>query len=176
MKRAKDLDPLSPIITRNVGLPLFYEHRYDEYIEFARQVLAVDPDFWGNHFMLGWAYQMKGDIPQSLAAYEKANQMHECPLTLSHLAHAYALAGKKSEARKLLAALQARATREYVPPFLIAFVYAGLGDKTQALVWLEKAYEERYWLMISLKTDPRWDSLRSEARFQDLERRVGLTP
>ena len=82
---------------------------------------------------------------------------------------------RKDDARKLLFKLEDMSRQRYVPAFNIAIAYEGLSDKDAAIQWLEKAYKERFWGMILLKTDPRWDSLRSDPRFQDLMRRVGLT-
>ena len=175
LARAKELDPLSPIIARNAGLPLLLERRYDEFIEFSRKMVAADPDFWADHFTLGWAYEKKGDLPAAITEYETANRLNESSGTLAHLSHAYALAGRKDDARTLLFKLEDMSRQRYVPAFNIAIAYEGLGDKDEAIRWLEKAYNERFWGMILLKTDPRWDSLRSDPRFQDLMRRVGFT-
>jgi TolB-like protein/tetratricopeptide (TPR) repeat protein len=174
LSRAKELDPLSPIITRNEGLPLFIGRRYDEYLAFCRHALEVDPTFWPNHFSLAWAYELTKDLSHAVAEYEVADQLSESSLTLAHLAHAYALAGRRSDAEKLLVKITAQAKQRYVPAVHFAFVYEGLGDRDNALKWLQKAYDDRYWWMIELKTDPRWDSLRSDRRFQDLVLRVGL--
>jgi hypothetical protein len=94
---------------------------------------------------------------------------------VSSLAHAYAIAGRRSEAEMLLRQLNERAQNTYVPSFHIAIIYAGLGQKDQALVWLEKGYQERSTWMVWLKVDPRLDVLRSDPRFQDLLRRLGLS-
>lgn len=90
---------------------------------------------------------------------------------MAQLGHAYALSGRSEEARKVVEDLKERLNREY----LIAWVYAGLGEKDQAFKWLEKAYEERDSSMVYLKVDPKLDSLRSDPRFADLLRRVGLS-
>ena len=173
---AKQLDPLSRIIARNVGALLLQERHYDEYIEFCRTLMKMDPDFWANYFTLGWAYELKGDLPQAIPQYETANRLSESSLTLAHLAHAYALGGRRTEAEKLLHRLLSDAKKQSVSPLYIAYVYVGLGDNTSAMEWLEKAYDDRDERIIQLKTDLRWDNLRSDPRFQDLERRVGLIP
>ncbi len=92
------------------------------------------------------------------------------------LAHAYAVAGKKGQATKLLNELKDLAKQRYVPAFHIATICAGLGDKEQAFAWLEKAYEEHSGWLIFLKIDPRLESLHSDPRFADLVRRIGLPP
>ena len=90
------------------------------------------------------------------------------------LGHVYAVTGKKSEARTLLDELKQLSAQEYVPATSIALIYAGLGEKDQAFAWLEKGYEEHAFQLQWLKVEPRWDSLRSDPRFADLLRRIGL--
>ncbi len=95
---------------------------------------------------------------------------------LGGLGHAYAVSGKRAEAQKVLAELKDLSKRRYVAPFDVALVYAGLGDKAQALEWLGKAYEDHSQWFVWIKVDPRFDTLRGEPRFQDLLRRMGLEP
>ena len=92
------------------------------------------------------------------------------------LGHAYAVSGKRAEAHKVLAELKDLSKRRYVAPFDIALVYVGLGDKAQALEWLQRAYEDHSFRLTWIKVDPRLDSLRGEPRFQDLLRRMNLAP
>jgi len=93
---------------------------------------------------------------------------------VASLGYIHALSGKRAEADKMLAELIERAKTEYVNPYDIAFVYAGLGEKEKAFAWLEIAFQERTIAIVSLKVDPYWDSLRTDPRFTDLLRRVGL--
>jgi hypothetical protein len=93
---------------------------------------------------------------------------------LSVRGHVYAVTGKRSEARMVLDELKQLSTQEYVPATSMALIYAGLGEKDQAFAWLDKGYEERAFQMQSIKLEPRWDNLRSDPRFQDLLRRIGL--
>ena len=90
------------------------------------------------------------------------------------LGHAYAVAGKRAEASKVLADLQSQSKERYVSPYFIALIYTGLGDKDQAFAWLNKAYEERHPYVNHLDVEPVFDTLRSDPRFEDLLRRVGL--
>ena len=90
------------------------------------------------------------------------------------IAFAYAKSGRKDEARKLIAELKEKAKERYVPPFWIAAIYVGLDEKDEAFAWLEKAYQDREWWLVWIKMDPKMDSLRSDARFIDLMRRVGF--
>jgi hypothetical protein len=95
---------------------------------------------------------------------------------LAFLARADALAGKTDEAKKILAQLKELSARQYVSPYGLAMIYAGLGDKEQTLVWLERAYHQRVWAMVFLKVEPELDGLRSDSRLADLIRRVGFEP
>jgi tetratricopeptide (TPR) repeat protein len=95
---------------------------------------------------------------------------------LAWLAHAYALAGKRSQAQLLLDEAKELSKQRYLSPYDIAIVYAGLGQKDQAFAWLQKAYEQRCDFMVWLKVDPRFGNLRADPRFQDLVRRVGFPP
>ncbi len=90
------------------------------------------------------------------------------------MGRAYALAGQRDKAQKALDELREMSKQRYVSPYLIAVVYAGLGDKDQAFAWLEKAYQDRSFFLIWLNVEPRFDSLRDDSRFADVVRRVGL--
>ncbi|HNC47058.1 MAG TPA: tetratricopeptide repeat protein, partial [Acidobacteriota bacterium] len=94
---------------------------------------------------------------------------------LGSLGHVYGLSGNRAEAQKILEQLKAQSTRSYFPPEEIAKVYIGLGEKDQALVWLEKAFEKRSDHLVFVKVDPVWDSLRADPRFTSLMQRIGLT-
>jgi tetratricopeptide (TPR) repeat protein len=96
------------------------------------------------------------------------------PLGIAALAHAYALSGKRAEAQKLLAELQELSKQRFVSPASVALIYVALGDKDQAFTWLEKAEKERDGILVRLKVDSRYDSLRSDPRFADLAKHVGL--
>lgn len=93
---------------------------------------------------------------------------------MAMLGHAYALAGERGKAQEALAELHEMSKRVYFSPYFFAIVYVGLGEKEQALAWLEKTYQDRSSDLIWLKVEPLFDALRSEPRFQDLLRRVGL--
>ena len=95
---------------------------------------------------------------------------------MAGLGHAYAVSGRRGEARKVLGKLKRLSERTYVPPYHIARIYAGLGEKEQAFEWLEKAYRERSLSVDFPKTDPALEPLRSDLRLQDLLRRIGLPP
>jgi len=176
-KRALELDPLSPIITFEMGLGFFYARDYDKAIEYYQKTLELDPDFPPAHGQLPAAYEQKRMYDQAITGFQKGTNLkgsREWYFSLSGLAHVYAVTGNKGEAQKLLSEMKDLSVRQYVPADRIALIYAGLGDKDEAFAWLEKAYDERSFNMTWLKVEPRWDSLRSDPRFADLVRRLGL--
>jgi serine/threonine-protein kinase len=174
-KRAVELDPLSLSIKANMGIAYFLARRYDQAMEVYQKILEMDSNFNTAHFMLAIVYSVKGMYKESIAECQKIIELEGSnPVTLVLLAQTYALSGKKDEAQKILD--QVKSSKEYVAPHDIAQLYAALGDKEEAFKWLEKAYEARDGQLGYFKVIPLMDSLRSDPRFQDLLRRVGLTP
>jgi len=173
--RALELEPLVLVLNLHLGWHCFYARQYDQAIEHLRKTIELDPNFEQAHRYLGWAYQEKG-------MYQEAEKELQISISLfngSIEAHAligsvYALSGKRAEALKVIAELRERSHRRYISPFFIALIYVGLGEKDQAFEWIEKAYEDRSDLLTYLKVDPRLDSLRSDSRFIDVMRRIGL--
>lgn len=175
IRRARDLDPVSLIINTNVGVILYFARQYDEAIDQFRRALELDPGFVPAYWSLEWAYEQKGRYEEAITAIEHALRLSGgSPVYDSMRGHAYAVAGKRAEAQKVIEELQALSNRRYVSPFEIALVYIGLGDTGEAFRWLDRAYEERSFWLVLLNVDPRFDHLRSDQRFQDLVRRVGL--
>jgi TolB-like protein/DNA-binding winged helix-turn-helix (wHTH) protein len=175
-KRAQEMEPLSLIINFELGLAFYYARDYDQAIEQFQKTLELDQDFPPAHAFLPAAYEQKGMYGEAIAEFKSAIPLKGgSEVTyLAGLGHVYAVSGKKSEARTLLDELKHLSAQEYVPAPNIALIYAGLGEKDQAFAWLEKGYEDRSFQMQWIKIEPRWDSLRSDPRFQDLMRRVGL--
>lgn len=172
-RRAEQLEPLSFISNSHLGWILYLAGRYDEAIEHCKRLLEVDPNFFPARRYLGLAYEQKGMNAQAIAQFEQGVKLSGSPLMISLLGHAYAVSGRKPEARRILAELDQQ-KRRYVSPYTIATIYAGLGEKDQAFKWLEKAFDDRdIWLM-NLKVDPVLNNLRLDKRFTDLLKRMGL--
>ena len=172
-KRAQELDPLRIRIRSNEGVILYFARRYDEAIQVFQNVIKMQPDVAFAHVYLGYTYAMKGQYPEAIAAYHKFISLDgETTSTLCFLGYAYAKSGQRDEALAILNKL--KTTKDYVSPAELAILYVGLGDKEAALDSLERAYREHDSQMQYLKVEPHFDALRSEARFQDLMRRVGL--
>jgi len=173
LKIAGDLDPLSLVITKDTGDIYYVSHRYDRAIEYFRKALEMDPDFVIAHRNLGLVYAQQGDFAKSVAELQKARNLDNTPDIVADLGYVYALSGKRKEAEQILRQLKTFSQRQIVFPDCYAVVYAGLGDRDKAFAWLEKAYREGG-LLTGLKVDPRWNNLRSDARFDELMRRVRL--
>jgi len=177
MKRAQELDPLSSIVNTSVGWVLYYSRRYDEAIGQYRKVLALDPDFFVAHWELGLAYEQKGKYEEARSEFERARMLSPSnPVILASLGHAYAASGRRSQALEILNKLMKLSKQKFVSPYAIGELNAGLGANDQAFKWLEGAYGQRDTWLIFLKVDPGLDPIRSDARFQPLLSRVGLTP
>ncbi|HYL10034.1 MAG TPA: protein kinase [Candidatus Acidoferrales bacterium] len=173
--RARELDPLSPIIEANTGADYYYARQYDRAIEELKAAAERDPNFWVTHSILGQTYLAMGRTADATAELEKARSLPpESVRTRSMLGRAYAVAGRRAEAQRLVEELLSLSRKRYVSPAFIAIVYVGLGEKDKAFTWLEKAYADRSDWMTLLNTDPLFDPLRSDPRFQDLLRRAGL--
>ena len=171
-KRAQELDPLRISLKSNEGGILYFGRRYDEAIQVFQNVIQMQPDFAVAHAYLGYTYAAKGQYAEAIAAYQKEISLNgETPSTLCYLGYAYAKSGKRDEALAILNKL--KTTKDHVSPAELAILYDGLDDKVAALDLLERAYREHDLQMQYLKA-PWYDTLRSEARFQDLMRKVGL--
>ena len=171
--RAQALDPSSLLNPTIKGLIFLARRHYEDAVLMLRDVLERDPAYYPALWLLGMAYEQEGRLEKAISLYEQAalaNPVH----MLSHLGYAYAIAGRRDDARKALAALDAEASRRYVSPYSFVFIYAGLGDTERVFDWFEKAYEARDPKLATLKVHPRWDSLRDDPRFMDLLCRVGL--
>jgi len=178
-ERAYEIDPLSPIIS-NLRAAVFYNARqFDRAIDAARKTIELDKNFNVSPLSLGWSLEQKRMYPEAIAALEEAVRLSGRWIqAVAALGHAYAVSDRREEAMRLIEELKGRSERGQDSLVNIALVYAGLGQNDEAMVWLEKAYRVRSaWLLqLSLKVDPRWDTLRSDARFQDLLRRIGFPP
>jgi TolB-like protein/Flp pilus assembly protein TadD len=173
LNRARELDPLSPIISLNAADPLFYARQFDAAIAHLRTFLDQQPRFSPALFNLGRACVENGMLDEAIISFEKAVQISGNIEGLTALAHAYALAGRTIEARAILGRLKEEGTR-YIAAPMIARVHLGLGEIDQAFEWLNKGLEERSPWTIFLKMDPLYDAIRPDPRFRDLLLRAGL--
>ncbi len=176
-KRSQEADPLSSFANGFLGSVLVFTRQWDPAIEQLRSAIELDPSFWFNHVFLARAYEQKGRLPEAIAEFQHALELEKVNAEIwSGLGHAYALSGNKSEVQKVLDHLKELSVHGYVAPYNVAIVYAGLGEKDQVFAWLGRAYSQRsYYMAEYLTTDSRLDGLRSDPRFADLLRRIGLS-
>jgi TolB-like protein/DNA-binding winged helix-turn-helix (wHTH) protein/Flp pilus assembly protein TadD len=173
MRKAEDLDPLSLIINTDLAELLVLTHYYDESIRQSRKTIEMDPNFALAHNQLGQAYFQKQMYEPAIAELEKSVHLSGgSPTCIANLARAYAASGRRSEAEKLLSDLKRRSSPNASLASQIAVIYVSLGDRDQAMNWLEKGYEERFNPGVLWR--PGFDPLRSDPRFQNLVHRVGL--
>jgi len=173
MRKAENLDPLSLIINADLAEFLLLTHSYDESVKQGRKIIEMDSTFAIGHKQLGDAYLLKQMNKEAVAELEEAVRLSGgSPICIADLARAYVAAGKMNEAVKLLNDLKKRSTAGFTNGPQIAMIYASMGDNDQAMHWLERAYEERFNPSILLRSG--FDPLRSDPRFKDLMRRIGL--
>ena len=173
-RRARDLDPLGTS-GDTIGWTLFNSHRYDEAIREFRNVLAVRPDYAISLWHLGWALFFNHQAEEAIRVWEKAAAISDrSPGIIGTLVWAYAHTGRRADALRLLEELKKRGQTGYIPPAAFLHAYLGLGDKDEAFVWLERAYQEQSNILMYLKVFSLFDPLRGDPRFQDLVHRVGL--
>jgi TolB-like protein/DNA-binding winged helix-turn-helix (wHTH) protein len=169
--QAIELDPVSSWYRNWLAAIAFFSRQYDLSMKLAENL----GDEWA--FSVGLCYMQKKMYPQAIASFEKSiARIGRQTDTLGTLALVYGLAGRKSETKKIISELKERSRHHYVFPSVFAYAYLGLGDKEQALTFLERAYEEQDPALFYLKVWPLLDPLRSEPRFQALLRRVNLLP
>ncbi len=176
IERALDLDPLSPLVIADAGWVYYLARDYDTAAEVSLKGIDLEPQFWPLYWNLGLAYEKKGKYQEAIVVLEKARQFDDSPTTLEMLGGAYAAAGLKDKANRVAAELVERSKHRYVCPYEVATIYAGLGKQEAALQWLRQAVDDRADCAPWMQADAKLDGMRSNPRFQDLLRRVGLRP
>ena len=175
LRRAQALDPLSRQIGTEVGRALYALRRNDEAVAQLQQVLRADPEFASAHVTLGRVYIQQGRLAEAIGEFQKGVELRGRRASdVAELAYAYAVAGKRSEAQRLLAELEGRSRREYVPTLPFAIVYMGLGEDGRAFDWLERGVAEHNPDLAESIFYPRFDPLRSHPRYAPLLQALGL--
>jgi TolB-like protein/DNA-binding winged helix-turn-helix (wHTH) protein/Tfp pilus assembly protein PilF len=173
LKKAESLDPLSLIIGADLAEELLIAHRYDEAIKQSRKTMNMDPYFALTHYVLGEVFVQKHMYSAAIAELQKAIELSPGSAAFTaNLAYAYAVSGMRDEAVRILDDLKNRSRDALSNAPEIALVYVGLDEKNQAMAWLEKAYAERFNPGVLMR--PAFDPVRSDPRFEDLLRRIGL--
>lgn len=174
LERAREIEPLSLIINVTLAWVYYGGRRYHQAIQQCSTAIELDPNFAVAHLCLGMALTQEGRYAAAIEEYRKARLLGGTVHVLRGLGYAYAVSGNKAKALQVLQELKRITKAGYLPPYAVATIYAGLGNKDQAYEWLNKAYDERDPQLTWLKWDPQLDGLRSDARFQVLLDLVGL--
>ncbi len=174
-KTAHELEPFSLTIYSDYVRSLYYAGRLEEARKESLKLREMDQNFMRAHYELGLILEEEGKLEEAIAQFKTTLRYSpDSAFALTALGHAQALAGKRSDAEKAINRLQQLSKQQYVSPFHIAVIYAGLDDRKLALDWLEKSRQERFNLLPFIKVDPVWKNLRSEARFVELAKGLGL--
>jgi serine/threonine protein kinase/tetratricopeptide (TPR) repeat protein len=175
MKNSQELDPLSLIISSAIGWAFYMARRYDDALEQLRRTVELDPNYPVTYWILGLLLRKMGRYELAIAEGEKGVKLSGgSPMMNAALAQTFATAGKREQAIQILDGLTNLTKQKYVAPYFFAGIYIGLGEDDRAMEYLEKSYEEHSHWLIYLHIDPSMDGLRSNLRFQELSRRVGL--
>jgi tetratricopeptide (TPR) repeat protein len=173
-RRALELDPLSLPNNFLLGATYYYWRRYDEAIEQGRKTVEMDTNFPLGHYILGRTYLAKGLNREALAEFQKEQDLSPNTNHLGYLGYCYPGLGERSKTQKLVEELKARSGKEYVPAYVYAILYLGLEDRDRAFAAMEQAVQERSTTLVLINRDSTWDPIRSDPRFADLVRKVGL--
>ena len=153
----------------------FQARDYPAAVQHARQAIVVDPGFWIGHIMLGQAEEQLGRPDLAFEAFQDAARLSSGNTkTMAFRGHVLARLGRAAEARDILRTLESLSRERYVPPYAIALVHAGLGERDAVFASLDRAYEARDVHLVFLPVDPRWDAYRSDPRFRALVERCGF--
>ena len=175
VRLAQQLDPASLLIHAASARSYYNAQRYQDAIGQSLSTLELDSLYSRAHYWLGMSYEQTSRLADAIREFEKTVHITPVPMNVAALGHAYAVAGQRATAQRLLVQLQELSRSTYVSPFDVATIYAGLGDRSRTLEWLEKAYEGRVPSLVFLAVDPRFNDLQADPQFRDLLRRIGLS-
>ena len=176
IKRAEELDPLSLVIINNVAEIYVDKGDLNSATRECQRMIDLDPNFWAAHQTLGIVLVKQGRYAEALAEAQKSTQLAErSNASLALLGHVYAKLGQRSETEAVIKELERRYTNKGADGRDLVVVYAGLDDKDKAFAWLEKAFADRSVFLVFLKLEPLMETLHSDPRWKDLERRVGIS-
>lgn len=173
--KALDLDPLSLIVNSNMAWIFYFATRYDEAEQQLKKTLDMNPDFLSAHVKLGWVYEGQGKYQQAIDQFNIALTLSgDEPNVIALIGNCYALAGQFGEARKIINQLVEQSQQRYISAYWIAMIYACLGEKDNAFYWLSRAVEERSGGLVWLKVEPKLEGVRSDPRFFEFLKAIGL--
>jgi len=172
---AQALDPISSIIARDIARVQYYRHDFDAALEQCDHTIELNPHFSQAYWTLGLVQEQRGDFDESEAAFQRALQLSpQSPIMQCALARTLALAGKQNHALEILKELQKLVAKRYVSPVELASVHFALAQTDLGFEWLVKAFQDRSFELITMRVDPRWQSVRGKPRFEHLLNQLGL--
>lgn len=172
---ARDLDPNSLVISTEVGWIYQHARRYDRALEQLQNVIKLEQNFINAHLAAGFTYTLKGMTHEAIESFRRAEDLSGgYPLSIASLGYALALSGQRNQALQLLSHLNDISQERYVPALYYALIYIGLGELDRTFEWIDKALEERAGYLVYFNVDPKVDRLRSDPRFKQLIKRIGL--
>jgi len=176
IRHALLLDPLSSMVTAELGCNSYYQRRYDQAILEYRKSLELEPRNVLGYYGLGRAYGQKKMYGQALSELNKVEVVNGFvpPIILAEMGYVYGRSGETARSNAMLRRLAQLEEKSFVDPFLSAVIHTSQGNTDEAFTWLEKAYQARSGFMVSLKSDPKFDAIRADPRFADLTRRMGI--
>jgi tetratricopeptide (TPR) repeat protein len=175
-RRLLQMDPLGTGGNGNLGSVFVFTHEWDKAVKQLRYAIDLDPNYWFDYLFLGRAYEQNGRLPEAVETFKRGLALEGNTELWSGLGHADAASGKGADAQKILDHMKELSMHRYVAPYNVAVIYAGLGQKDEAFNWLNRAYDDRsYLLAVYLNTDSRLDTVRSDPRFDELRRRIALS-
>lgn len=175
IKKGYELDPFSPIITLNVGAIYLQRKQFEKALSYFQKSIELDPSFAPGHAWLGLTYQLMKKYPEAILQIQKSVELSgRSSESIGYLGYVLGKFGKRDEARKLAKENEARYLAGTGAAYNVARIYAGMDEKEKTLEWLGRDYEDRSTWINSLREDWMWDDVRSDPRFIDLERKVGL--
>jgi tetratricopeptide (TPR) repeat protein len=173
INRAQSLDPLSSIVTMSHGWTRMFQRAPALALPEYKKATDFDPEFHVAHWMAAWVMMQMGRHDEAVASVTRAIEVSKGLLICyPTLACAHALAGRKDEARRVLVELEAQSPTRFVEPLEVALAYEALGERDTAFAWLDRALKERSHWLVAMGVDPRFDSLRGDARFGELVGKV----
>ena len=177
INQAYELDPLSPVISENVALVYLIKNDVNSALEQCRRTIELDPGFADAHYILGFTYLKLGREEEATSEFQKSVELSGRAGTyLGNLGYCYAVKGSRAEALSILKELEEKYAEGKSSGLFLAGVYAGLGDKDQAFAWLERDFQQRSGQLPTIAWRLHFEGLRSDPRYADLLRRMGLKP
>ncbi len=172
---AHTIDPISSIISRDLAMTYYYRREFEMALEQCDRTIEQNSHFEAAYWALGLVQEQRGDLDESAAAFQRAIQLSpQTPRMRSGLARTLALSGRRDEALEILSELHDLSKRRYVSPFELASINFALGNRDEGYEWLAKAFQDRCFELVATKVDPRFDPLRSDARFKQLSAQLGV--